>query len=158
MAQLVDLPKEIIIIICSVLRSERSTRHVLHTNTTDEEIDHVLHQVQKAVMNLSLVNKEFRRLLFRESYTSVSITEKRAASKMISLLRLVRWNDVIRKSIRDFHIHIDEFEDLETLQEADIMFLEQTAASLGITINSRLSLLAIGPMRGRGFAVYEFCK
>lgn len=132
MAQLVDLPKGIIIIICSVLRSERSTRHVLHTNTTDEEIDHVLHQVQKAVMNLSLVNKEFRGLLFRESYTSVSITGKTAASKMISLLRLVRWNDIIRKSIRDFHLHIEEFENSrETVQEADVMFLEQTAAFVG---------------------------
>ncbi|KAF3799006.1 hypothetical protein GCG54_00010679 [Colletotrichum gloeosporioides] len=157
MVQLVNLPKEVILIICSVIRSERSPRHVLHT--TDEEIDHVLHQVQKSVTNLSLVNKEFRGLLFRESYTSISIAGKTSASKMISLLRLVRWNDIIRKSIRDFHLHIDEVDESPGMvQEADIMFLEQTAASLGITINRRLRFLPIYPVPGRLFTVYEACK
>ncbi|KAL3300170.1 hypothetical protein RB213_008805 [Colletotrichum asianum] len=112
-------------------------------------------------MNLSLVNKEFRALLFRESYTFVSITGKAAASKMISLLRLVRWNDIIRKSIRDFHLHIEEFENSrETVQEADIMFLEQTAASLGIAINKRLGFLTMHTifMHGRPFTIHEACK
>ncbi|KAK2766604.1 hypothetical protein CKAH01_15407 [Colletotrichum kahawae] len=115
MAQFSDLSVELLLHIASFLRvnrpgnSTQSTRETMlkTRNECVREASEALRRARASLFNLSVVNKTWRQLLFKESYRVVSIHGAYAANQLIDLFRVLYNNPTISNSIEEFVLHIE---------------------------------------------------
>ncbi|KAH0438748.1 hypothetical protein CcaCcLH18_03180 [Colletotrichum camelliae] len=76
-------------------------------NECVREASEALRRARASLFNLSIVNKTWRQLLFKESYRVVSIHGAYAANQLIDLFRVLYNNPTISNSIEEFVLHIE---------------------------------------------------
>ncbi|KAH0438750.1 hypothetical protein CcaCcLH18_03182 [Colletotrichum camelliae] len=134
MAQLGDLPPELILLLFSHLRLGLPM-HDLFVWTGDiDEQGRITGVRWNDLLNFSLLNRRFRQLVSDTLYKQIELHGKLPVTRLVSLLRFVTAHPDVAADVTQVYINLDAGRTGSTsLSQADVDFIQAAAAKAGIT-------------------------
>ena len=134
MAQLGDLPPELILTIFSHLRLGLPMHDLFVWPGDIDEQGQITGVRWNDLLNFSLLNRHFRRIVSDKLYTQIRIHGKLPIPRLVSLLRFVTAHPHAAADVRQVYINLDPWRTGSAfLQLADVDFIQTAAAKVGIT-------------------------
>ncbi|CAI0652408.1 unnamed protein product [Colletotrichum noveboracense] len=139
MAQLGDLPPELILAIFSHLRLGLPM-HDLFVWTGDiDEHGRITGVKWNDLLNFSLLHRHFRKIVSDKLYTQIRIQGKLPITRLVSLLRFVTAHPDAAADVRQVYINLDPGRTGATsLRKSDVDFIEAAAAKAGISYPQKI--------------------
>lgn len=134
MAQLSDLPPELILTIFSHLRLGLPMHDLFVWPGDIDEQGRITGVKWNDLLNFSLLNRHFRQIVSDKLYTQIRIQGKLPITRLVSFLRFITAHPDAAADVRQVYINLDSGRTGSTsLRQADVDFIQAAAAEAGIT-------------------------
>ncbi|KAF9871726.1 hypothetical protein CkaCkLH20_10660 [Colletotrichum karsti] len=134
MAQLCDLPPELVVGIFKQLHTRQAMQDVMTSASTDKAFAMILRSSWQDRFNLSVVNRRYHKIARPLVYKTISIHKRGALRKLVSLLRFLRANPDVASSVEQLYLdirpHSSYFQHVNPT-DADTVFEASKTSTIG---------------------------